>query len=290
MLFHVTADTRWSDLPLSGAFVDMLKRIVALAGTTATAEKVEGTRETVAPSRVLDGFGAFGPAPSTARPVPAGYSFRATADHPPGFYGPPEGLLAVNTLMPTDRLSPIDYAPLSARLEAYRLGEPKDLRGPLFLGALALLVIDALVVFWLAGGLYRLMLTRRRAAASIVFLAVSLAALLVVPQAFAQTTPPAPSAQAPRDPVAEEFAQKATIETRLAYIATGDADVDSISKAGLQGLSVFLAQRTALEAGEPVGPRPGARRARVLPADLLADRAERAASDAGRAHPHRQPT
>ena len=31
VLFHVTADTRWSDLPLSGAFVDMLRRIVALA-------------------------------------------------------------------------------------------------------------------------------------------------------------------------------------------------------------------------------------------------------------------
>ena len=35
VLFHVTADTRWSDLPLSGAFVDMLKRIVSLAGSTA---------------------------------------------------------------------------------------------------------------------------------------------------------------------------------------------------------------------------------------------------------------
>ena len=33
VLFHVTADTRWSDLPISGAFVDMLKRIVSLAGT-----------------------------------------------------------------------------------------------------------------------------------------------------------------------------------------------------------------------------------------------------------------
>ena len=38
VLFHITADTRWSDLPLSGAFVEMLKRIVALAGTSAAAE------------------------------------------------------------------------------------------------------------------------------------------------------------------------------------------------------------------------------------------------------------
>ena len=41
VLFHVTADTRWSDLPLSGAFVDMLKRIVALAGTTRDRREAE---------------------------------------------------------------------------------------------------------------------------------------------------------------------------------------------------------------------------------------------------------
>ncbi|WP_163360669.1 DUF4159 domain-containing protein, partial [Klebsiella aerogenes] len=34
------------------------------------------------------------------------------------------------------------------------------------------------------------------------------------------------------------------------------ADVDSIVKAGLSGLTLFLAQRTALEAGEPVGVDP----------------------------------
>ena len=103
MLFHVTADTRWSDLPLSGTFVDMLRRIVALAGATATATEdapgnAAGTGrnvvQAVPPTRVLDGFGAFSPPPPTARPVPAGFTGRASADHPPGFYGPPEGLVA----------------------------------------------------------------------------------------------------------------------------------------------------------------------------------------------------
>src|SRR4030095_12081802 len=103
-------------------------------------------RAVVPPSRVLDGFGAFTPPPSSARPVPAAYNGRATSDHPPGFYGPPEGLRAVNTLAPADRLNPIDYAPLSARIEAYRLGEPKDLRGPMFLIALLLLLADAMIV------------------------------------------------------------------------------------------------------------------------------------------------
>ncbi|MGA9329303.1 MAG: DUF4159 domain-containing protein, partial [Bradyrhizobium sp.] len=52
---------------------------------------------------------------------------------------------------------------------------------------------------------------------------------------------------------ADEFAIKATAQTRLAYVITGNADVDSIVKAGMSGLTLFLAQRTALEAGDPVG-------------------------------------
>ena len=31
MLFHVTANADWSNLPLSGLFVDMLRRLVALS-------------------------------------------------------------------------------------------------------------------------------------------------------------------------------------------------------------------------------------------------------------------
>ncbi|HEY7997209.1 MAG TPA: DUF4159 domain-containing protein, partial [Pseudolabrys sp.] len=60
-------------------------------------------------------------------------------------------------------------------------------------------------------------------------------------------SPPQPTAQE------QDFAMKATNQPHLAYVVTGDADVDAISKAGLQGLTLFLAQRTALEAGEPIG-------------------------------------
>ncbi len=243
VLFHVTADTRWSDLPISGSFVDMLKRIVNLSGTISANEATaqQGTREVLPPTRVLDGFGQFESPPPTARPVPANYTGRAKADNPPGFYGPPEGLLAVNTLTPADRIVPIDVGPLNARIEPYRIGEPEDLRGPIFLAALGLLLLDALVVFWLAGGIYRLLPRRRIATALLLAVGLAAFAALTIAPAFAA------------DATADDFAKKATNETRLAYVITGDAEVDSISKAGLAGLTLFLAQRTALEAGEPVG-------------------------------------
>ncbi len=250
VLFHVTADTRWSDLPLSGTFVEMLKRIVGLAGSVAATDangaSGRAAREVLPPTRILDGFGAFGPPPPSARPLPANFAGRATFDHPPGFYGPPEGLLAVNTLAPADRLAPLDLSALDARREAYRTSEPEDLRGPILLGALALLVLDAFVVFLLAGGIGQL-LRRRRPAAAALAIAILGVALLAPTAGWAQSQRPA-GVQ-----TSDEQALKSTLETRLAYVITGDAEVDRVSKAGLQGLTLFLAQRTALEAGEPIG-------------------------------------
>jgi hypothetical protein len=257
VLFHVTADTRWSDLPLAGTFVDMLRRIISLAGATASADTESGGSATattrnaqvVPPTRVLDGFGAFSSPPATAKPIPSNYTARGSFDHPPGFYGPPEGLVAVNTLAPTDKPAPLDIAPLNARIDAYRHGEPLDLRGPLFIAALALVLLDALVVFWLGGGLGSL--RRRRAATALIVF--GLVSALAAPHAVrAQQTPPAPAAPQLTQ-AQEDFAIKATHQTHLAYIITGDNDVDEISKAGLQGLTLFLAQRTALEPGEPIG-------------------------------------
>jgi hypothetical protein len=45
-------------------------------------------------------------------------------------------------------------------------------------------------------------------------------------------------------------------KTRLAYVITGDPDIDATSRAGLHGLSDVLAERTALEPGDPIGVDP----------------------------------
>ncbi|HET9717230.1 MAG TPA: DUF4159 domain-containing protein [Pseudolabrys sp.] len=262
VLFHVTADTRWSDLPLSGAFVDMLRRLVALSGSVAADEGTGSAGESgekragqvVPPTRVLDGFGAFTTPPPTARPIPSNYSQRGSLDHPPGFYGPPEGLVAVNTLAPGDRPAALEVSALNARLDAYRQGEPLDLRGPIFLVALALLLLDAVVVVWLSGGLGAMRLRRRATAA---MAAIGLLGTLCLVHPVQAQQPGSQTPAAPLTAQQEDFAMKATLRTHLAYIVTGDASVDEISKAGLEGLTLFLAQRTALEAGDPIGLDPG---------------------------------
>jgi hypothetical protein len=243
-LFHVSADMRWSDLPMSGTFVEMLRRIVDMSGyTNNPGAGPEGatTTETVAPLRTLDGFGAFGPPPSTAKPLPADFRDRASPDHPPGFYGPTDGPLAVNALAAADRIAPLDVSSLRARRASYTNSEPRDLRGILLSSSLALFLIDAIIVALLGAGLAALL--RRRAVSAALAFAVMLVALMAAP---------APSHADEKD----DFAIKAVSQTRLAYVVTGNADVDSIVKAGLAGLTLFLAQRTALEAGDPVGVDP----------------------------------
>ena len=244
-LFHVSADMRWSDLPLSGSFVEMLRRIVDISGYTSNpgaGVAGETTAETVAPLRTLDGFGIFGPPPSTAKPLPADFRDRATSDHPPGFYGPADGPLAVNALAAADRIAPLDTSSLRARRASYSNAEPRDLRGILLSSSLALFLIDAIVVAMMGAGIAALLRRRAAPAAMVLALALVSAALVV----------PSPSRAESND----DFALKAVTQTRLAYVVTGNADVDAIVKAGMAGLTLFLAQRTALEAGDPVGVDP----------------------------------
>ncbi len=122
------------------------------------------------------------------------------------------------------------------------MSEPQDLRGPVMLAAMGLLALDALVVFFLAGGIAQLFRRRTRPAAAAVAFAI-LTATLMLPQ--------------PGQAQDDAAALRSTLQTRLAYVITGNDEVDRISRAGLQGLTLFLAQRTALEAGDPVGIDPG---------------------------------
>ena len=95
VLFHVTADTTWSNLPLSGLFVDMLRRIVARAGPApaeTSGRRKGGRRRRAAPYRTLDGFGALGAPPADAAPIAGDFAGPGDARHPPGFYGPADAL------------------------------------------------------------------------------------------------------------------------------------------------------------------------------------------------------
>lgn len=242
VLFHVTADTTWSNLPISGLFVDMLRKIVALArGATTKAEgrtspEVGGeTPANLPPVRTLDGFGRLGVPPATARPVPAGYDGPADAAHLPGLYGPADAPFAVNALRPDETIEAADVSGLGSRVSALDGTEPIDLRPWLLGAAVILLLLDSIATLWLSG---RSKLLARRGVAFLVMVGVG---SLLLP--WPSEAEPAVS---PRD-------LDSALVTRLAYVASGDPTVDSASERGLASLSRVLARRTALVPGDPVG-------------------------------------
>jgi len=302
VLFHVTADPSWSNLPMSGAFVQMLQRIVAMAPDSAPeqpagqnasedAEEVRDNARTPArtparpaalpPRRMLDGFGLWRDPPATARGVTADFAGRASLAHPAGFYGPVAASRAVNVLEAGDVLTAIDFSGFDARPSSARTA--RDLRDPLLLLALGLFLADCLATLLLGGGL---MPRRPARSAALTALAFTAGAWLVAPEpAHAQgmlNTPqyqlpdswrapgqaPAPTPRArqaapkppspPRTAVSGFTARDldAAMETRLAYVITGDAQVDAVSRAGLIGLGEALAQRTSFEPAEPAGVNP----------------------------------
>ncbi|GJE57655.1 DUF4159 domain-containing protein [Methylobacterium thuringiense] len=253
VLFHVTADTTWSNLPLSGLFVDMLRRVVGMAGSgakPATGDGSQAKAAVLAPRLTLDGFGALGSPPASATAVSADYGDRATHDHPPGFYGPAEDGISVNALKADDRLKPLDISGIAgARIGGLGGAETLDLRAVLFSLALALLILDTLAGLWLGGFLGRgrggsgngLIGRLRSRPALIAFFAVGLFAL----------SPSASPARAEGGPSVRAGNTESALITRLAYVTTGDEAVDTASRSGLSGLTQVLAARTALEPGEP---------------------------------------
>ncbi len=254
-LFHVTADSGWSSLPLSLAFVETLRRLTGLSAVSGDAQDVGSAADTsqrdqalLAPLRNLDAFGVLRAPSATAEPVRRNFQEAATHKHPPGFYGAQESPLAVNALTPNAELQPLDLTGMTVRPLLAR--QALDLRPHMITLALLLFLADALASLWLSGALVRL---RARAATAAVMLAVSVLMLgaTSIPGLAQQVPSTAPRAD--RIPSFRADDIEAALTTRLAYVITGDREIDEISRQGLQGLTRALATRTALDPGEPIG-------------------------------------
>ena len=94
VLVHTTANTSWSNLALSGLFVDMLQRLVLLSRGVAG----DGVNKALNPWRTLDGFGHLGAPPAGAQMLPADadHTFKPRPTTPPGFYGDENAQVAFN--------------------------------------------------------------------------------------------------------------------------------------------------------------------------------------------------
>jgi hypothetical protein len=233
ILVHTTANTAWTNLPLSGLFVDMLRRVLALASSAGGAPT--GLYEADA---LLDADGHLRQAPPGLAAVPAGQlaELMPSPAHPAGLYAPARRLqrgeqervarVAVNLQRALGTLHMLSTAELGVEPLPYVGTTETDLAPWLLLAALLILLLDILISYRFRGLLPAL----GRAGAAVILLA--------------------PVASHGADGTA---AMAAANETRLAYVLTGVPDVDELSRAGLTGLTRVLQDRTSVEAADPVG-------------------------------------
>ncbi|MEP0519995.1 MAG: DUF4159 domain-containing protein [Hyphomicrobiales bacterium] len=260
VLFHVTADTEWSDLPLSGLFVDMLRATLPLARVTNVSNSAQLSNASqnaqLAPFQSLDPLGLMTAPGGEVKSIPSTGSVEISTINPPGFYGVPERYRALNVYDTATELTALDTSSLNvdARFD-FSQAKTVDLKPAIFVIALILLLADALAVLVMQGVFGRLFQPKSRSGAIVRGLALAftvggLGLLATMTNSIAQET------QSAEDTAAIQRALEDANETRLAYIITGNSEIDDISRQGLSGLSQFLANRTSLEPAYPRGINP----------------------------------
>lgn len=244
IFIHTSADPTWSTLPLSGFFVEMLQKLVQLGAVKDNS--IQQNNESLArqPWRTLDAEGRLEQPPSYVSPLilndqtPALPSF----NHPPGLYGTEKNVYAVNLLDSSSTLLPIEGINLSSttRLFNYTADQQFRLAGFLFAAAVLLFAIDSVLVLWMSG----LLRLKRR---SLVLLGLGLSLPLMM-NSFAPS-PAHAQTLSKEDAAMVQSAGK----TRLAYVITGNSEIDDTSKTGLESLSQFIQTRTTIDPGPVAG-------------------------------------
>lgn len=236
VLVHVTANAEWSNLPLSGLFVQMLERLaVSTRPAAPTAEDLEG--QIWVPEVVLDAFGEAVDAGKVAGVEGAvlaqGLKAGPSLAMPPGLYAGADRRIALNVVVAETVLSPAVW-PATVAVEGLETAQEHALKGSFLAGALALLLVDILASLWISGRLSGAV-ARRTVASVVLAVAFHLAAASDV---WADA--------------ADDFAIAATSGVVLGHVVTGDARVDDVAHAGLIGLGDRLFERTSVEPLAPM--------------------------------------
>lgn len=263
VLFHIAPDIGWSNLPLSGGFVDLLRRLTETSG--AQAANAAGEQAVTLPAyRLLDAAGNLTGQPAAAQPlvIEKGKAPEASLLNPPGLYGTEQAYKALNLMKSDTVLNPLTKPEMTTNLAMVPATKAQtvNLQGPFFALAAILLALDGLLMLWIGGTFSR---NRSRnftgkasgTVKSLLFLFALSASLTAMP--FIVQPVLAQEAQARDDSKPDDQAKIDVLDvTHLAYVITGDKATDDVSRVGLSGLNQFVADKTSLEPGAPVGINP----------------------------------
>jgi hypothetical protein len=265
VLFHTTAGPAWSDVAYSGLQVAMLRRALARSASPVVPVSVTAPTVPLRPVLVVDGRGRPAPPGGAVPSIPPAQVATAVAGpgRPPGIYEGGGTRLVVQAATPGLSLAPVSGWPAGTRVLRTAPDTPRPFGGWLIAAGIALLLAEMLLALALAGHLrgvrQRLSsvpglwgLPTRQGARGRVPAAPILLGMMVLAGALG-SLPQSASAQ-PAGLIEADRPQ--TDDLQLAYVLTGDAAIDARARAGLEGLSRILTQRTTVEPGPVAGVDP----------------------------------
>ena len=223
VMVHTAASPTWSNLPLSGLYVQILKRFLKFSGSTHALTQGQGGL--LQPVQIMDGFGDLQSPDTSVKPVDAAQfdNIAPSPEHPPGFYGR-GGLQRAMNLGDHLTTKQAIAAEENLAVHIYNQSFEKDLVPPLLIAALCLFILDAVVMLMLSGTSSRIFRPFRKPVSGVLFCIL----LLSAQPAHAQEN-------------------KAAQDLYLAYIRTGNASIDAASQKGLEILATALTNRTSAE-------------------------------------------
>lgn len=241
VLFHVTATPDWSTLPLSGLYVEMLKRIIDLSAIPKEQRGEVANRETInlSPIYTLNGYGQVQSPSSAIKPLKAVLSeknIHINASIPPGLYAGQGLSTTLNLGNQIKALQPITAAelPRAAALQNYQSSKEERPGSAILYIALILLLADLAAHFLFLG-------SGKKAASgtsgtiAVLFLC-TLGVMIVTTNNNAK---------------AEEFIPDNIPEYAnnfyLAFIRSNDDEINAVTAKGLEELAETLNIRTSAE-------------------------------------------
>jgi hypothetical protein len=225
VLFHVTAGPDWSNLPVGGLYVDMLRRILPMARSTPN--RAQENSGNWVPERVLNGFGRLETPPVEAASIADEdfFNTKISSQTPPGLYRQGARRQALNTIKDPEAIKALGN---KSGINVASYGKTKDrtIGGWLLGAALIMLALDVFFALSASGRLNYLKPKLGKATAALIltgFLFVS----------------------------SESFAQDKNLEAattlHLAYVKTGNGRIDRMSEIAMESLARQLTARTTIE-------------------------------------------
>jgi len=238
VLFHVTPWADWSNLPMSGLFVELWQKILPLASPS---NRSDAELQSSLPAQtVLDGFGHPHQPDALILPVQTPLP-TPSPRHPPGIYGENGQAVALNLGPSLTDIGRDVVWPSGVSTREVTDQSQIDLAALCLLSAFILVLFDALILLVLNH--VSLRRSRRSNALTSVLLAVILTGASIA------VMHPSPS-------VASTTLPDAALQPRLAYLETGNAPVDRLSHAGMTGLTEILRRRSAADLNSVDGINP----------------------------------